>query len=114
MATAWSVGAKLAPNGGMLPRAMTRDVSTSAPPAVVVLGGGVSRALTAWHLARAGQSSVVVEPRASIGPGLAHAAASAACCLNVVAGTMSALHLEMMGYLHIKPKATAQAESTSD
>ena len=26
----------------------------------------------------------------------------------------SALHLEMMGYLHIKPKATAQAESTSD
>lgn len=59
----------------------------------VIIGGGVSGALTAYHLARrtARARIVIVEPRPHIGLGLAYSTPSLRHLLNVPAGKISAL-----------------------
>ncbi|PZQ48381.1 MAG: hydroxyacylglutathione hydrolase [Rhodovulum sulfidophilum] len=62
-------------------------------PVVAILGGGVSGAATAFHLARAlpaGEARiVVVEPRATLGKGLAYATEEPSHRINVPATKMS-------------------------
>ena len=60
---------------------------------VVILGGGVSGAATAFHLARltspAEVGIVVVEPRATLGSGLAYSTDDPAHRINVPAARMT-------------------------
>jgi uncharacterized NAD(P)/FAD-binding protein YdhS len=60
-------------------------------PRIVILGGGVSGAATAWNLARAKVDAeiVVVEPRDRLGHGLAYSAPDPAHRINVPAAKMS-------------------------
>lgn len=59
----------------------------------VIIGGGVSGTLTAYHLARrtAGASIIMIEPRPEPGLGLAYSTPSLRHLLNVPAGKISAL-----------------------
>jgi hydroxyacylglutathione hydrolase len=60
---------------------------------VAIVGGGVSGALTAYHLVRRGVPArvVVIDPRAALGLGLAYSTPSLQHLLNVPAGKISAL-----------------------
>jgi uncharacterized NAD(P)/FAD-binding protein YdhS len=61
--------------------------------AYVIIGGGVSGTLTAYHLARrtSGANIIMVEPRPQPGLGLAYSTPSLRHLLNVPAGKISAL-----------------------
>lgn len=67
--------------------------ATGERPAIVIIGGGLSGAATAWYLARktsAEQCTItIVEPRAEIGSGLAYSTADDAHRINVPAARMS-------------------------
>jgi uncharacterized NAD(P)/FAD-binding protein YdhS len=60
---------------------------------ITIIGGGVSGALTAYHLIRSGAHAkvVLIEPRANLGFGLAYSTPSYRHLLNVPAGKISAL-----------------------
>lgn len=80
---------------------------------VTIIGGGVSGALTAFHLLRNGVDAriVVIDPRPEIGLGLAYSTPSLRHLLNVPAGKISALPTEPDHFLkwlrlHFDTKAT--------
>lgn len=58
---------------------------------VVIVGGGFTGALTAWHLARRSPELqiLVIEPRATLGAGLAYSTADQAHRINVPASRMT-------------------------
>jgi uncharacterized NAD(P)/FAD-binding protein YdhS len=60
---------------------------------IAILGGGVSGALTAYHLSQQGTEArvVVIDPRQDLGLGLAYSTPSLRHLLNVPAGKISAL-----------------------
>ena len=60
---------------------------------IAIIGGGVSGALTAYHLVRLSTPAriVIIEPRAELGLGLAYSTANIQHLLNVPAGKISAL-----------------------
>lgn len=60
---------------------------------IAIVGGGVSGALTAYHLTRQGTDArvVVIDPRKDLGLGLAYSTPSLRHLLNVPAGKISAL-----------------------
>lgn len=60
-------------------------------PRIVIIGGGVSGAATAWNISRSKVDAevVVVEPREKLGQGLAYSAADPAHRINVPAAKMS-------------------------
>ncbi len=60
---------------------------------IAIIGGGVSGALTAYHLIRSGAHAkvILIEPRANLGFGLAYSTPSYRHLLNVPAGKISAL-----------------------
>jgi uncharacterized NAD(P)/FAD-binding protein YdhS len=68
---------------------MTKQPNT----AIVIIGGGVSGALTAYHLRRLDQTIriIVIDPRPQLGLGLAYSTPSLLHLLNVPAGKISAL-----------------------
>lgn len=69
---------------------------------IAIVGGGVTGALTAYHLVRLSTPAriVVIEPRAELGLGLAYSTASTQHLLNVPAGKISALPEEPNHFLH--------------
>src|SRR5271156_544151 len=60
---------------------------------IAIIGGGVSGALTAYHLTQQGTDVrvVVIDPRPELGLGLAYSTPSLRHLLNVPAGKISAL-----------------------
>ncbi len=70
--------------------------STQGTARTVAIGGGVSGALTAYHLNRkaADKRIIVVDPRPELGLGLAYSTPSLRHLLNVPAGKISALPQE--------------------
>lgn len=68
---------------------------------IAIVGGGVSGALTAYHLVRLSAPAriVVIEPRAELGLGLAYSTTSTQHLLNVPAGKISALPEEPNHFL---------------
>jgi hypothetical protein len=72
---------------------MKGETFRRARPVIAILGGGLSGAATAYHLARALPSGeaeiVVVEPRAMLGRGLAYSTEEATHRINVPAAKMS-------------------------
>ena len=68
---------------------------------IAIVGGGVSGALTAYHLVQQRVSArvVVVEPRPELGLGLAYSTTSLRHLLNVPAGKISALPAEPEHFL---------------
>ncbi len=82
---------------------------------VVIIGGGVSGALTAYHLRKLNQAVriVVIDPRAQIGLGLAYSTPSLLHLLNVPAGKIIALtdrpgHFLEWLRVHVDPQATEE------
>lgn len=73
---------------------MDTHETTTAP--IAIIGGGVSGALTAYHLIRRNPKArvVVVDPSPALGLGLAYATPSYRHLLNVPAGKISALPSE--------------------
>ncbi len=69
------------------------NAASPTPPLIAIVGGGVSGALTAYHLARRGTAArvVVIDPRQRLGLGLAYSTPSQLHLLNVPAGKISAL-----------------------
>ncbi|MGA8529532.1 MAG: FAD-dependent oxidoreductase [Acidobacteriaceae bacterium] len=68
----------------------------------VIIGGGVSGALTAYHLSRRSQRAqiLLIEPRPEAGLGLAYSTPSLRHLLNVPAGKISALPEQPHHFLH--------------
>ena len=90
--------------------------TTPSRPLIAIVGGGVSGALTAVHLARGGAAArvVVVDPRAELGLGLAYSTPSLLHLLNVPAGKISALPDDpghFLRWLRTHHDATATAET---
>jgi len=77
----------------------TREACTKT---IAIIGGGVSGALTAYHLARTGVSArvVVIDSRPELGLGLAYSTPSLRHLLNVPAGKISALPHDPDHFLH--------------
>jgi uncharacterized NAD(P)/FAD-binding protein YdhS len=69
---------------------------------IAIIGGGVSGALTAYHLTEQGTDArvVVIDPRADLGLGLAYSTPSLRHLLNVPAGKISALPAEPDHFLN--------------
>jgi uncharacterized NAD(P)/FAD-binding protein YdhS len=69
---------------------------------IAIVGGGVSGALTAYHLVRGGAKArvVVIDPRPEMGLGLAYSTPSLRHLLNVPAGKISALPDEPAHFLN--------------
>ena len=83
---------------------------------IAIIGGGVSGALTAYHLTAQGGAArvVVVDPRPELGLGLAYSTPSLRHLLNVPAGKISALPAQpdhFLNWLRANYDATA-TEST--
>src|ERR1700739_2319019 len=81
---------------------------------VAIVGGGVSGALTAYHLVRQAVQArvIVVDPRPELGLGLAYSTPSLKHLLNVPAGKISALpdqpdHFLDWLHVHYDPKMRA-------
>jgi uncharacterized NAD(P)/FAD-binding protein YdhS len=81
---------------------------------IAIIGGGVSGALTAYHLIQQGAEErvLVIDPRPELGLGLAYSTPSLRHLLNVPAGKISALPAEPAHFLHwlrrhFDPQATA-------
>ncbi|WP_158615243.1 FAD/NAD(P)-binding protein [Acidipila sp. EB88] len=81
---------------------------------IAIIGGGVSGALTAFHLIqqRVNARVFVIEPRAQLGFGLAYSTPTLRHLLNVPAGKISAFPAEPEHFLqwlrtHYDPQATA-------
>ena len=84
-----------------------------SPYRVVIIGGGVSGALTAVHLLRQSRhclSVVIVEPRQDIGLGLAYSTACDDHLLNVPAAGMSALADEPEHFLDFARRHLKQVQ----
>ena len=81
---------------------------------VAIIGGGVSGALTAFHLRRSSKEVrvVIVDPRPELGLGLAYSTPSLRHLLNVPAGKISALPNEPEHFLRWL-RANHHAEATS-
>lgn len=73
-----------------------------ATKTIVIIGGGVSGALTAYHLTlqHAIAEVIVIDPRPELGLGLAYSTPSLRHLLNVPAGKISALPMEPNHFLH--------------
>jgi len=70
-----------------------KSTTPRQPAVIAIVGGGVSGALTAHHLARRGTPAhvIVIDPRPDVGLGLAYSTPSLLHLLNVPAGKISAL-----------------------
>ena len=68
-------------------------VSRPGTKTVAIIGGGVSGALTAFHLRKDSKDVriVVIDPRPELGLGLAYSTPSLRHLLNIPAGKISAL-----------------------
>jgi uncharacterized NAD(P)/FAD-binding protein YdhS len=75
---------------------------TSRQKTIAIIGGGVSGALTAYHLVLRGAKArvVVIDPRPELGLGLAYSTSSLRHLLNVPAGKISALPDEPTHFLN--------------
>lgn len=87
----------------------------SAAKTIAIIGGGVSGALTAYHLLLQGAQAeiIVIDPRPQLGLGLAYSTPSLRHLLNVPAGKISALPSEPTHFLdwlrrHVDAEATAE------
>jgi uncharacterized NAD(P)/FAD-binding protein YdhS len=82
---------------------------------IAIIGGGVSGALTAYHISLQSEKTrvVVIEPRAKLGLGLAYSTRSLRHLLNVPAGKISALPDEPDHFLAWL-RANYDADATSD
>jgi uncharacterized NAD(P)/FAD-binding protein YdhS len=82
----------------------------------VIIGGGLSGTLTAYHLARRTVQTriVIVEPRPSLGLGLAYSTPTLCHLLNVPAGKVSALSHEPTHFLDWIRKNYDPAMTESD
>jgi uncharacterized NAD(P)/FAD-binding protein YdhS len=76
-------------------------IFTSRQKTIAIVGGGVSGALTAYHLVQHGVEArvVVIDPRPEMGLGLAYSTPSLRHLLNVPAGKISALPDEPAHFL---------------
>ncbi|MDQ2833914.1 MAG: FAD/NAD(P)-binding protein [Acidobacteriota bacterium] len=85
----------------------------STEKTIAIIGGGVSGALTAYHLVAEGVQArvVVIDPGAELGLGLAYSTASLRHLLNVPAGKISALPQEP-GHFFEWLRANYDAEAT--
>lgn len=74
----------------------------STEKTIAIVGGGVSGALTAFHLVRKNVAArvVIVDPRPELGLGLAYSTPSLRHLLNVPAGKISALRDQPEHFLH--------------
>lgn len=74
----------------------------STEKTIAIVGGGVSGALTAYHLVRQNVAArvVIVDPRPELGLGLAYSTPSLQHLLNVPAGKISALPDQPEHFLH--------------
>jgi uncharacterized NAD(P)/FAD-binding protein YdhS len=77
-------------------------IPTSRQKTIAIVGGGVSGALTAYHLIRQGAKArvIVIDPRPELGLGLAYSTSSLRHLLNVPAGKISALPDETAHFLN--------------
>ncbi|WP_263367342.1 FAD/NAD(P)-binding protein [Edaphobacter bradus] len=75
---------------------------TTTRKTIAIIGGGVSGALTAYHLVqqRAEARILVIDPRPELGLGLAYSTPSLRHLLNVPAGKISALPNQPEHFLH--------------
>ena len=93
---------------------MRNETSPQGRPVVAILGGGLSGAATAFHLARAlpaGEAEiVVVEPRATLGRGLAYSTEEPAHRINVPAAKMTLIGDD---HTHFQAWLTAEGISLS-
>lgn len=90
------------------------NAGRNAAKTIAIIGGGVSGALTAYHLMlqHAEAQVIVIEPRAELGLGLAYSTPSLRHLLNVPAGKISALPAEPDHFLawlqrHFDAEATS-------
>lgn len=85
----WTPGASFGLDAGMIQRAPS---STGEKPRVVIIGGGFSGAVLAWHLHRTAphrHDIIIIEPRDEIGRGLAYDSSDPAHRINVPALKMN-------------------------
>src|SRR5579859_6540793 len=77
----------------------TRNAQTTT---IAIIGGGVSGALTAFHLVLQGTPArvILIDPRPDFGLGLAYSTPSLRHLLNVPAGKISALPDQPDHFLH--------------
>ncbi|MBQ8103277.1 MAG: FAD/NAD(P)-binding protein [Afipia sp.] len=85
----WTPDASFGLDAGMIQRAPS---STGEKPRVVIIGGGFSGAVLAWHLHRTAphrHDIIIIEPRDEIGRGLAYDSSDPAHRINVPALKMN-------------------------
>jgi uncharacterized NAD(P)/FAD-binding protein YdhS len=94
----------------------TRHSAHKIEKTIAIIGGGVSGALTAYHLMQKQVQArvVVIESRPELGLGLAYSTPSLRHLLNVSAGKISALPSEpdhFLNWLRANHDASATAET---
>jgi hydroxyacylglutathione hydrolase len=95
---------------------MNKSITVRSDKAIIIIGGGVSGTLTAFHLRRLDKDIriVLIDPRPEIGLGLAYSTPSLRHLLNVSADKMSALPDRPLHFLHwLRSHFDQQANETT-